>query len=317
MKKLLVIISVFICSLFIFAGCGIQGGANATGVEFVRDVFYVDYSVSTFLDYKVYPSTAENVYATYFIEDDIDINSFFNLRNGAVIVTDKRFTSIVVRIRVNDFEDTCEVRLREYPTSVYFSAEQDMVDGGLVYSLDLYGMFSSGERHLENDEYNYVVTSSNPSVIEVVSQERLLVKSTGRRGSSRITVQVCNSAGQEMQGLSASITLNVNQAIEESYATFGDKFVMVDGGERSLSLSVGDENKIDALFFDKQGFLLEQVGFNCYLSNDEVFELVYQNDEYILRVIGEGEVTLTIQSKGSNGAGEPVRIQYKFQVQFL
>ena len=50
MKRFISLSIICLMSLFAFAGCGIKGGTLATGIEFVHDVFYVDYEVRTFLD---------------------------------------------------------------------------------------------------------------------------------------------------------------------------------------------------------------------------------------------------------------------------
>ncbi len=317
MKKTFGLIAIFLCSLFLFAGCGIQGSSNATGIEFVCDVFYVDYYVPFFLDYKVYPSTAEDVYITYDIENDYTLESYFNFTDGSITVIDNRFTSIKVKIKVNDLEDSCEVRLKEYPTSISLDKSSDVVYGGLVYALDVQGVFSDETRYLGNGEYNYKITSSNPSVIEVISEDRLLVQSTGRRGNSKITVQICNSANQEMTGLSASINLEVEQAVEEAYATFGNSYILTDGKVIDCQLAEDSEQKIAVRYFDSLGYLIELADFDCYLSNDNVFELVSGDGGYYLKVIGEGEVVVTLQSKGVCSDGTPSRIQVTMHVQFL
>jgi len=317
MKKLFSLLAICLISLFAFAGCGVQGGTIATGIEFVRDVFYVDYNVETFLDYKVYPSTAKEVFVTYDIRDESSIRSYYSFTDGYVKITNSKFTSINVTAKLNTYEDTCEVRLREYPSSVTFATTTDEVVGGLVYSLDLIGAFIDGNRACENDEFVYKIKSSNPSVIDVISEERLLVKSTGRRGESRITVQICNSNNEEITGLTASITLKVVDAISECFATFGNDFVITDGLEKDISSTINQEYKIDVKYFDESGYLIELADFDCYLSNDDVFEIVKKSDGIYLKVVGEGEVVLTIQSNTVDTTGNPVRIQSNLQVQFL
>ena len=316
MKRFFSLVSICLISLLFLAGCGIEGGTVPTGIEFVDDVFYVDYNVETFLDYKTYPSTAQNIYVSYGIEADQNQDTFYEFSNGSIKVTDKRFTSITVTARLTNYSDSCEVRLKEYPTSVFLAEESVTLDAGLIYSLNLQGEFLSGIRNCENAEFNYKVISSNPSVVKVISEDNLLVQSTGRRGSATITVKVCNSKGEEVESLTDTLTINVIEAVDSSYASFGNLFVFEDGGTTEATLVLDDQFKISVKYFDPEGFLIENASFECYLSNDNVFEKVVVEGEVYLKVKGEGTVTVTLMSDATDAVGSPVRIQHVIVVQF-
>lgn len=329
MKKILSLLSVCIASLLLFTGCGIEGGGQPSGIEFVRDVFYVDYGVSTFLDYKVYPSTAGRDYISYELEADYTLEDSFEFRRGAIKVTDSNFTSIIVKAKLNSLEDSCEVRLKEYPTKVDFGANENIINAGLVKYLDLKGTFKAGERSCENGEFVYKMTSSNPSVIEILDESSLAVRSTGRSGEATIAVSIFNSAGDEMTGLSDSIGLKVVDSIESSFATFGNLFVLKDGLTQTIQIESGTalEEKISVRYFSSRDFLIELTDFDVMISNDNLFEIVEKADGVYLKLKDEtnieldeddkANVVLTLRSKTTDDTGSLVRIQTTIVVQFL
>ena len=329
MKKILSLLSVCIVSLLLFTGCGIEGGTQPSGIEFVRDVFYVDYNVSTFLDYKVYPSTADNEYVSFELEADYTLEDSFEFRNGSIKVTDSNFTSIIVKAKLNSLEDSCEVKLKEYPTSVDLGDAEGTINAGLVKYLDFKGQFESGIRSCEAGEFNYKITSNNPSVIEVVDESKLSIRSTGRSGEATISVKIYNSVGQEMIGLGDSVKLTVVDAIESSYATFGNLFLIKDGETKTIELEKGTvlEEKISVRYFSSRDFLIELTDYEVLLSNDNVFEVVTKPDGTYLKLKDEANivldadekasVVLTLRSKTTDANGMPVRIQTTIVVQFL
>lgn len=327
MKKIVSIFVITIFSLFIFAGCGIEGSETIAGIEFIRDVFYVDYNVETNLEYKVYPSTADNFYVTFDIAADLDLSGLFVCHEGKIIIDDEKFpvydpdstspNSISVKVRASGVEDTCEVRLREYPEAIGFDKEEDVLNCGTVYDLQLKGIFKKGVRYCNIGEFNYKITSSDPSVIKVVSEDNLKVQSTGRRGFSTITVEICNAKGQKL-GLTATIGLKVVDTIENVYASFGDRFVMVDGETKNpLKANNGEEFKVQVRYFNEDGFVIKLADYDCFLSNNKVMELVTKSDGKYLKIIGAGEVEIMLNSTGVNADGNPVQIRFKVVVQIL
>ena len=333
MKKLISIISVFVLSLLVFSGCKVEGGTEITGIEFIRDVFYVDYQVETALEYKVYPHTASGVYVSFELNDDYTLESYYNFSQGKIKVLNRKFTSMVVKAKASGFEDSCEVKLREYPETVRFAETDVVLDSGMVYAMDLLGTFSSTgeERSVKDGEFIYKVQSSDPTVIEVVSEEGLIVQSTGRRGNATVNIQIFNASGQEMNGLSSSIDFVISESIDTAYATLGNNLVVKDGMESIVEFNPGSLNKLNVRYFDENGFLVDLAKCEVYLSNDDVFEIIEDQTGIYLKVIDAivGEpiedggakvskaVTVTIKSNRLMKNGEPLFIQCKLQVQFL
>lgn len=323
MKKLSLFI-VLCMSFFTFAGCGVKGGSLPMGIEFVRDVFYVDYNVETHLDYKIYPSTAENVYVNYEIKNDSSLTGYFDFsKDGSILIYNQRFTSIGVKVKLNDHSDECEVKLKEYPSSIQFKNDTENINAGCVMPLDLEGLFDGEVKSCKDRQYNFKLSSSNPSVVQVISEDNLTVKSTGRRGKVTIDVQICDSANQEKSGLKASVELNVVDDISEAFITLGSDKVLHDGDVLDYEAAEwSDDLKLDVKYFNEIGILNTLFDCNLYLSNDDVFEIVEDNGQTYLRLktlepLEEGEcysVKLTILSEGVMDDGSPHKIECTFRV---
>ena len=324
MKKFLSVIFLCLFGCFSFAGCGVKGSSSAVGIDFVQDVFYVDYNVETFLDYKVYPSTATNVYVNYVIEGDYSIESYFNFLKGSIKVINERFTSIKVVAKLNEYTDTCEVRLKEYPTSVQFENEEEYINAGAIYPLDLKGLFNEEIKTCKDRQYVFKVTSSNPSVIEIESEKDLLVRSTGRSGEAKVDVQICDSANKEKVGLKASVTLKVVENVADAFICIDNK-VVHDEGALELVMSAEEEKRINVLYFDDKNFVNELAEYDIYLTNNKVFELLEDGTGYYLKLknltptTGDKfySVDLIIQSKVMNSEGNPYQVRCLIKVRVL
>lgn len=321
MKKSKLFVNIFslaiimVASLFMLAGCGTEGAGTAQAILFVKDVYYVDYNVETFLEYKVYPATSTDYVATFSLGSDyITEAQYFNFKNGKVRVSDKRFTSIVVNVKLNDLQDSCEVRLREYPSEIAFEKASEILFEGGVKTLEVDGIFSEGRRKCYQDEFNYKITSSNPSVIEVLDSANLLIASTGKSGSSDITVEILNSVG-ESQDLVATTKIVCENNIADSFAVFGNT-VVKDKAELELSANAGDSFVVAVRYFDLQQFLIDTSDFNILLSNQNVLEISEKNGKKVLTVKKEGTVQIILQSTGVNTSGVPSKITFKVTVQF-
>ena len=331
MKRILSLLTIFLVSIFSFAACGVKGGSMATGIEFVRDVFYVDYNVETFLDYKVYPSTADNVYVNYVLKHDEAIVPYFSFSNktGKIKVVNQRFTSVRVTVKMNEYTDECEVRLKRYPDSISLVKTEDYINAGSVYPLDLEGVFGE-EPNLEkisckNSLYKVKLVSSDPSVIEIVSEEDLLVRSTGRMGEATITAKMLNGYGEEIEGLAATLKLSVVENIASSFIVVGNNSVNNKAYLPIETSVVGSKYYIKAYYFGNSGFKNEIAEFDVYLSNDKVFELNKDEEGFYLELknipkLEEGlyySVKLTIQSTLLNNQGQPERIDVELRVRIL
>lgn len=321
MKKFLCYLSLCLVGLFLFVGCGIEGSTEPSAIEFVQDVFYIDKDIRTFLDYKIYPSTARHPSVSYDSNADESIKTSYEFRDGYIHIWGDNFKPFDVTVILGNLEDTCEVRLRQYPSSIGFyddlGAEKtsDVVYAGLDYSLDLKAMFDGQLRSVENNEFNYEIITTNPDVIEVKNEQQLLLHSTGRRGSSSITVIIKDSLGNEVPGLRATIKLSVLETIDSWYLTVGER-ALNNGDTLSVSAEAGHQLEIVARAFDRHGFLIEG-GFQLFTSNKNVAVIRTEEGKTYLEFVGAGNCDLTLISSTVDGDGNPVKIVIKLQVQIL
>ena len=314
-KKLFLVLSFCLFAVTILTGCGVEGSSSPNGIKFTQSTFYVDLGVNTHIDYKVYPSTAKNYEVSYSFDDDYIESRYYTFKNGWIKVTDKNFTGLDAKVTLGEFQDTARIKLREYPTAVSFENASEEIYSGAYKILQLSGVFKDGERNCDNGEFNYQITSSNSSVIEVVDSGSLVVKSTGRRGSSSLTVKILNSLGED-QNLSASITLTVQENISQAFATIGDDLVVRDGQNYTFITHVpGQELEVKTRYFDADNFLVEGVNFNVITSGDDVVKVKLSDDKVCLEIVGDGDAYVTIQSDGVQSDGLPYKITFKVTVQ--
>lgn len=319
MKRFILILLICIVSLFPLTACSVEGAEEVTGVSYVRDVVYVDLGVKTKIDYKVFPSTAKGYRINHDYVPNYKETDYYKINNGVIIVKDKAFTGVSISIEVNGHKDECFVKLREYPSSVSFDSEFVSLYGGTAMSLELNGIFKDGLRKCENSEFNYSLTSSNPSVIQVVDSDRLAIKSTGRRGESQITVSILNSEGKQVQGadgnnLTATINVVVSEYIKTVVPSVGNN-IAVNDQTMQVKAQAGDFLTTDFKCFDQSNFLIDNAEYFVLLSNQNVVKIVEDENGKKLEVLGYGEVYVTLQSKGVDVNGNPIRIKFLLKVQ--
>lgn len=317
MKKFILILITCLVSLFSFTACNVVGGEEVTGVAFMHEIYYVDLGVTTKLDYEVFPKSAKN-YIVDFNSKTTHIGAeseyYRYEKDGSILIKDERFREIIFEpvISINNFKDECEIRLREYPKTIEFDKSIISLWGGTAISLELDGEFKEGTRACRNGEFNLKVTSSNPSVVEIIDANSLLVKSTGRRGSSDIEVSILDSQGIDT-GLKASVHIDVNDYIKESFVTLGSNRLQ-NGNTVVVNASVGDKLDINVNYFDQTGFLLENSTYYALLSNLEVVGVDSEENATKLEIIKAGKVYLTIQSQNVDENGNPVIIKVLLDV---
>jgi len=328
MKKILSLLSICLLSLVTLAGCGVKGSSSTAGIKFVKDVFYVDYNVKTFLEYKVYPATVSNVYVNYELENDLAIDAFFTFsKDGSILVTNNRFSSVKVTAKINEYSDSCQVKLKEYPTYVNFDKTEDYINAGSIYSLDLKGLYGAQTKSCKDRQYVFKVTSSNPSVVEVESEQDLLVRSTGRSGEVKIDVQICDSLNQEKVGLKASIKLIVVDNLKEAFVSLGNAIIK-NKDVVKLDASSFDSSKLlglRVLYINENNFINEFSDCLIYLTNDDVCEIVESQEDLFncylklkdLEPLEAGKyysVNLIIQSTAVLSDGLPLQIRCELRI---
>lgn len=321
--KYLVVALICMMSVFVFVGCGTEGSSEVQGVFFVKDVYYVDYGVETFLEYKVYPSTSSNYAVNLTLGSNyIAESKYFDFYKGYVKVKDKAFTPIKVNVGINEFQDSCEVRLREYPRRISFAETTKKLPSGRLLTLEVDGVFESGNRKCNPDEFNYRITSSDPSVVYVVDSANLIVASTGKSGESDIRVEILNSLG-ESQGLVATTKIVCRNNVADTFVVFGET-VIKNNAELNISADEGVSFDVQVYYFDKNDFLISDADFDILLSTNDVFEVVEgEGNKKSLVVkpkknaeVDTYEVKVTLYSNEDNADGLPYKVVFNVKVNF-
>lgn len=332
MKKFFSILCVCLLSVFAFAGCEAKGSSDVAGFKFVQDVFYVDLGVETSLDYKIFPNSAGTYYVSYSLVDvDTSQDTYYQFSEGKVKVIDSRFEEITVRGSVNTETDECKIRLKEYPDEVAFASSQLELEANAVSVLNVIGTFDAGDRSLKNGEFVYKITSSDPSVIEVVDAQALTIKSTGRKGSSRIDLEVCNSVGGLIVRANSTITVSVGANIDTCYSnlikvdnSYNDveSICVLDGvGEKVVSFEQDTLYRLNMVYFDEDGFVVESADCEWIISNDVTFEIVEHGGVKYLKIkdvsADDKSVDITIVSNNTNEKGEVIRVGQTIKINLI
>ena len=279
MKRIvsILLICLSLLSVFTLSACGVEGSSAATGVKFTKETFYVDLGIKTHLDYKVYPSSAKNYAISFNDIGDYSESSYYTFDNGWILVNNRRFTELKVSISLNNYTHNTTVKLRKYPSSISFESGKDIIFSGAYKTLQLEGIFDDGngsvQRFCENGEFNYKVTTSDPSVISVEDSEALLVKSTGKHGESEITVNVLNGAGEKVSGLEAKIILVVKESIADAVVSVGN-YIVKDGVSYTYVGNGEHEFDVAVRYFSQNEFLLEDSNFYIISDNEDAVEVI-------------------------------------------
>ena len=258
--------TIFVSMLFVITmplamlltGCGATPSNEVLGVYFVspiydeatgQAVFEVDTDVDTKLDYKMNPSTGSGYAVTYKIKECPENNlSRFTLKDGVINVSSNKFEQIRVDITVNGYSDTCIVRLKKYPESMFLLGVDGQtetknleisVNAQGSYTISPFGRFSgvSGTyvKPLLEYDYDFKVETADRTVVDVPIKNRLKINVVAKKPSSTtVTVSLLNSAKQVLH----KVTVKVNVVLNASKAS-----VILDGSYRFINM--GDKITVD------------------------------------------------------------------------
>lgn len=210
MKKLLknlalVVFAVMLPVVGVLTACGATPTNGANSVHFVSNtydettgfaVFEVDLNVPTKLEYKVNPSTWGSYDVTYtYPEDSAENKVRYTLINGVITVFNEDFQQIQVKVHINGKTDDCLIRLKKYPTRIFTDETSVKINSKGVYTITPKGEFAGGEiKTLSEHDYNFVVTSSDETIIKVPDSTRLTVYSLRTRyAKEKVSVVLCDT----------------------------------------------------------------------------------------------------------------------------
>lgn len=225
-------------------------------------VFEVDFNRETELTYKVNPSSWSGyrpVYQTLRSGENEQNRTRFELKDGKITVTDRAFEPITVQISINDFRDICIIRLKEYPTDIFFKDDEGNpikeynapVNAEGAYKIHVFGSFNVGGgqtvvRELEDNKYKFNVVSSDSTVIEVKNKERLLVNTLkAKPESASVSINLLNADGNVVGS-----TLKVNFGVTP---LVGQGFIDIDGCDKFIIESNEETIIINASSLETRG----------------------------------------------------------------
>lgn len=285
-------------AVLILSGCGATPSNEILGVTFVSPnydaetglaVFEVDINVETPLTYKFNPSSGSGYAVTYAIKECPAQNlSRFTLRDGAINVVSSAFEDIKVDIYVNGHTDTCIVKLKKYPTSMFLydvdgtTETKDLeisINALSTYTINPVGRFLdvSGRSYVKSlleYDYNFVVETSDPTIIDVPLQNRLKINAvTSKPSSANVKVTLLNTAGQVLQ----TVNIKVNVVLNATTAS-----VILDGyGE---FVSNGDDIEINAANLKKDADDNYVIGYQVFAFSSDGRLVEQANIQTICRV---------------------------------
>ena len=264
---MLIFAVIFPITVFL-AGCGATPKKEALGVFFESDIyddetgyaiFEVDEDVVTKLDYKINPSTWAGYVITYAVKECTPQNrSRFTLDDGKIKVEQPEFEEIKIEIHVNNHMDTCIVRLKKYPTSMFLVDESGeevktldvTINAFGSYTINPYGRFldANGNSYVQpliEYEYGFSLSCSDETVLNIPNSSRLKVYSIRAAAeSAKVTVSLKDSKGKPLHTVEVNIHVVLNA---------GNAFATIDGYDSFVNDSSEIEIDANRLNVDEKG----------------------------------------------------------------
>ncbi len=278
-------------------GCGATPSNEVLGVYFVspvyddatgQAVFEVDTNVDTKLDYKMNPSTGSGYAVTYKIKECPENNlSRFTLKDGVINVSSNKFEQIRVDITINGYSDTCIVRLKKYPESMFLYDVDGQtetknlevsVNAQGSYTISPFGRFSNAAgtyvQPLLEYDYDFKVESADRTIVDVPIKNRLKFNVVATKpASTTVTVSLLNSAKQVVH----KVTVKVNVVLNASKAS-----VILDGSYRFIN--IGDQVTIDLSTIDPEADGSYVLDYQLFVFNADGRKIDGVNISTICRV---------------------------------
>lgn len=195
--------SIFVCLaiLPIFVACSGTGGTELRGVRFTQSVYEADRTVPVKLEYKVYPSTAQNYNLDFefYSESSSAWDTQFTFDKNTRLFTIKENADndfeLKVTVTSGSYSDECKVKLKQYPTEIKFAEDTVYINKNGTLNLQLLGKSAGSSEFTTvlSENYNIELTSSNNSIVS--TDNTMMVASNGKSGSVTITAKIKDLSG--------------------------------------------------------------------------------------------------------------------------
>ena len=273
-------------------GCGATPSNEVRGVFFDTQidnetglpVFYVDIGRNTELSYKVNPSSWSGYKPVFQIlqsgENEVN-RTRFDLTNGTIIILSPEFDDITVQIVLNDFTDTCIVKLKKYPEKIFFEngekTAQEYISANSARKIHVYAQFSGEEeaRAISDDEFRFNVVSSDSTIINVPNSSRLFVSTIKSKPSvATVTIDILNADGKPVCE-QLKLTFDVLPLIDRAYLILDgyDHFINSDDeGEITIHSSSLETDELSDVTAYLMNYKIKLFGQSVSQSSEVLIE---------------------------------------------
>ncbi|MBQ8468264.1 MAG: hypothetical protein IJ542_00730 [Clostridia bacterium] len=299
----------FVCVLCapLFAACNASGATVAKGVRFTQKVYEIDRKVPVKLEYVVYPSTAANYTASF---DCTASHGVYSYEKGYFTITDEYedIPDIEATITVDNYSDTCIIKLIKYPTDIYFESSDVTINKNGAVGLQLFGTIDGEtDKSIDFDKYNIEYVSSNPSVVRIEGNTAI---STGKPGSVTISARLKDTQGNyvpidrndPLNLLYTETTITVVENVAKAYVTIegNDSFLTVNANNYNQQASNTYQTnksslKMSVMLYSEDGVLLnpEDINIQATSASASIATVAKQSDNTFTISFVDGATTYT------------------------
>ena len=254
-KKVIFSLTVLsICFLsFIFAGCGVTPLNKVQSVRFVSEkyevrddgiryaVFEADLNREIELKIKLTPSSwsGYQVKIQDHILGDTDTNKTrINRRDNKVVIREEEFEYATYKVSLDENRyDYCVVYLKKYPTGIGLlnEAGDGFIENPKIYlpigssiKLEPYGLFGDQMKRLVEGEYNYELSSNNPTAVKVEDSKLFTISAVKQSvGKTTVVFKLKNQSQEDKFEFSVDVFVIENASASQSFTyIYGtDKFL--------------------------------------------------------------------------------------------
>ena len=333
------------------SGCGATPTNEVLGVFFQPEfydeetgfaVFEIDLNKNTELKYKVNPSSWSGYAVTYSIKECPPENlSRFTLKDGSINIESAAFEQIKIEIHINNYVDTCIVRLKEYPKDMFLydvdgttkvKELEVTINAYASYIICPYGVFVDRAgvqtiKPLLEYDFDFAVTSNDETVISVPNENRLKICSVRKNvASAEVLVGLKNASGNVIYQVKVKVNVILNAASAK---------VLIDGNETFVSEGSNIEIDAETLEKDASGNYLmnyqmfvfsednrfietQNIDMMCTISETKYISVSRTANQIVIESPPQGDLTsnVTLWTNLIKDDGSAFSISFKITVKF-
>lgn len=317
-------------------------------------IFEVDLNVQKRLTYKVNPSTWSGYMVRFNYKSSATNIEFYNMieidgvKGAAIEVTSEKFESFPIELYMgNTYCDTCIVMLKQYPNRIYVNETDVYLSASGLYSIKPIGVYytqgesgltESHEVVLSQQEFDFSLTTSDETKIQLIDKNRLQVFAVSKTPNDKaiVTLHLLDTAGNPKQCRSEE-----GEVLEETMTAIID-FTIIPNASSAV-IRIKGEPKFFEDTDDSRTFLRQSVGGQAvvefeifFFSENDLFIdskdikltiVVDPNDEDKIIVDSEGkkitvksesdlDIKVTVTANVYDEKGSPFSVNFVFRYDF-